>query len=336
MSHASVHTLKDGNYQLSYIIPYSKERIRRKFQNHRLALAELREIEAKYRRPPTGKFANSTIDTLMDFHLRKCPRSRVKKTKRVFKSFMGRFGKTKIHNITKEDLDNWFHDEKEKRDLSYKTLKGWQTKFNYFFDFLVEQRAIGINPLKKIKFPSNVPMKRQRVVLAEEEIKEVLTHAKAFSPNFLHPLLYAYVHTGARKAEILNLEWRDVDFNTGTMLFRKTKNGEDRTIKIPPKLRTMLEKKDRRSHYVFTNESGLPAGREQLARRLSTLKKRFPNGKRWTIHSLRHSFAHQFLKNGGNMYSLQAILGHKSIHITINLYGQLQATEIENPSPYDF
>ena len=36
------------------------------------------------------------------------------------------------------------------------------------------------------------------------------------------------------------------------------------------------------------------------------------------------------------MYELQAILGHRNILVTINQYGNLNAAEIENPSPYRF
>ena len=62
----------------------------------------------------------------------------------------------------------------------------------------------------------------------------------------------------------------------------------------------------------------------------------FPiENKDWGSHSLRHSFAYNFLKKGGNMYQLQAILGHRSIDVTVDLYGQLQAQDVENPSPYE-
>ena len=35
------------------------------------------------------------------------------------------------------------------------------------------------------------------------------------------------------------------------------------------------------------------------------------------------------------MYQVQAILGHRGIQTTVDLYGQLQAQDIENPSPYE-
>ena len=57
--------------------------------------------------------------------------------------------------------------------------------------------------------------------------------------------------------------------------------------------------------------------------------------KDWTLHSLRHSFNYHYLKKGVPMYQLQAALGHKTIGITIDLYGQLQAEDIDMVSPYD-
>lgn len=35
------------------------------------------------------------------------------------------------------------------------------------------------------------------------------------------------------------------------------------------------------------------------------------------------------------MYQLQAILGHRNIGTTVDLYGQIKAQDIDNPSPYE-
>ncbi|MBI2519021.1 MAG: tyrosine-type recombinase/integrase [Bdellovibrio sp.] len=68
----------------------------------------------------------------------------------------------------------------------------------------------------------------------------------------------------------------------------------------------------------------------------SKIQKNLPINKDWRMHDLRHSFAYNYLLNGGEMYQLQAILGHKSIKMTVDLYGKLQAQDIKNPSPYKF
>jgi len=35
------------------------------------------------------------------------------------------------------------------------------------------------------------------------------------------------------------------------------------------------------------------------------------------------------------MYQLQAILGHKSIDVTVDTYGQIAAQDVENACPYE-
>ena len=99
-------------------------------------------------------------------------------------------------------------------------------------------------------------------------------------------------------------------------------------------LKTQLES---HSHEpLIINEKSERLLRSQLERLMNKFKAFFPiAGKNWSSHSLRHSFAYNFLKKGGQMYQLQAILGHKTIGMTVDLYGQLQAQDIENPSPYE-
>lgn len=74
-----------------------------------------------------------------------------------------------------------------------------------------------------------------------------------------------------------------------------------------------------------------------VSRHLEYFREDHPiDDKPWGYHALRHSFAYNYLKGGGNMYQLQAILGHYKITSTINIYGRIQAKDDENPSPYDF
>jgi site-specific recombinase XerD len=92
----------------------------------------------------------------------------------------------------------------------------------------------------------------------------------------------------------------------------------------------------RRSPYVFTSEDGLPIKKWQLDWMVKKFQRTFPTEKKWCLHSFRHSFAQNFRRAGGQMYELQALMGHRNILVTINQYGQLNAADIENPSPYSF
>ncbi|MDD4976739.1 MAG: site-specific integrase [Bacteriovorax sp.] len=130
-----------------------------------------------------------------------------------------------------------------------------------------------------------------------------------------------------------------MDFETGLIHFTKTKNGRERFVRISPILDSVL-----REHFASHNYAHLLVGIEgkrlnshgELVRLMNKFREFFPMNKAdWGSHSLRHSFAYNSLKKSGRMYQLQAILGHRSIDVTVDLYGQLQAQDIECPSPYE-
>jgi integrase len=202
----------------------------------------------------------------------------------------------------------------------------------------VDENHIRLNPLKKIKFKRFDNPRRPRVVLSVDEIKLVLENAKNFDSRTLYPYLCGLAHTGARRSEILNLQREDIDFGTGLVHLRHTKNGHPRFVRMSPQLQEVLKEK-LASHdhpWLFENDHGQPVHRAELARLIDKFNAFFPMEKEWTCHSLRHSFAYNFLKGGGEMYQLQAVLGHRGIQVTVDLYGQLKSQDIENPSPYKF
>jgi len=336
---SSIHKLNCGKFQLSYHLPHSHKRRRFKYKRQEDAKAAQKMAEAKFR-PDVGRdYAQHTVKELMELHLKKCNYTRILEGRRVVVPvFLKRFGDVAIEDVTKVELEKWLHDLQLERDISMRTVKGWTGNLNYFFDFLVDEEILIASPLRRIKLPSDksIPKRRTRVIFSEEDLKKILTEARATSPFYFYPSFLTLIHTGARRAEVLKLKWEDVDFNLGALRFPSTKNGEDRFVRIPKKVQEMLKKLPRRSPYVFTCEQGLPIGYSQFDWRLKKFQRMFPIGRKWSLHAFRHSFAHAFLKAGGQMYQLQAILGHRNIDVTIDLYGQLKAVEIENPSPYKF
>jgi site-specific recombinase XerD len=63
-------------------------------------------------------------------------------------------------------------------------------------------------------------------------------------------------------------------------------------------------------------------------------KKRAKISKKGGIHTLRHSFATQFLEGGGGLFQLQKFLGHKQIRTTLR-YVHLVEEKVIAKSPYD-
>lgn len=71
------------------------------------------------------------------------------------------------------------------------------------------------------------------------------------------------------------------------------------------------------SEYFFAHDSGEPLSRFYVAHRLRVHgKKAGITGARCSPHTLRHSFALNYLRNGGDTFTLQRILGHSTLEMT--------------------
>lgn len=152
-----------------------------------------------------------------------------------------------------------------------------------------------------------------------------LTHDHSHRDALLFMLL-----TGCRHAEAMGnkkfgyppLAWPDVDLVKKTVTFRKTKNGNDHTIPIGPKLAGILEARVPLSGkcYVFSNF------RDEVAEDLRSARKRIKDatGLHITEHDLRRTFLTIAAYSAGlPEYIVKALANHaKSGDVTA---GYLQA-----------
>lgn len=333
-----IHKKADGSFQTKFFDPKTGKRKRKLFPTLKEAKLFKSEVESKIQSKGTSAFSDLRVSHAMKAYIEKFPNSIVRSRKNQFETFIETLGAYRINELTTNDLRKWFETRKSIGNLSELTLNRIRSQFFGFFEYLVDENFIRANPLKKIKFKRHDNPRRARVVLSAEEIKEVLQNAKTFDSKTLYPYLCALAHTGARRSEILNLQREDVDFETGLIHLKHTKNGRPRFVKMSPQLQEVLRKKIESHQFVwlFENESGNQLHSSELVRLMNKFNAYFPIEKEWTCHSFRHSFAYNFLKAGGEMYQLQAILGHRGIQVTVDLYGQLKSQDIENPSPYNF
>lgn len=332
-----IHKTGTGFFQTKYLSPHTGKRVRKKFQTLKEAKLYKTETEGKLKNKGLAAFSDLRTDQAMKFFIERFPNSTVRSSKNHFKSFIDVFGTYRISEVGTNELSEWFGKRKSDLNLSETTMNTVRSKFYGFFEFLVNEDYIRTNPINKIKFKRYDNPRRPRIVLSVEEVLELLCNAKTFSPNALYVYLYTIANTGARLSEVLKLRRDDVDFKTGLIHFKQTKNGQQRFVRMAPSLAKLLEEqvKSHNSNHLISGEDGEALTKKELSRLTKKFKSYFPNGKDWGCHSFRHSFAYNFLKKGGEMYQLQAILGHRGIQTTVDLYGQLKAQDIENPSPYE-
>lgn len=161
-------------------------------------------------------------------------------------------------------------------------------------------------------------------VLDEKEITLLLE--KATTPK-IRLISLIGLNTGLRKANLLGLEWpwvrlseRLINLPAGVM-----KGRHDHTVDIPehlvPTLKTWRDN-NILTRFLFPDETGESA--------INTIRTEWEKTvaacgfKDVTLHTLRHTFASQFLMApGSDLSTLSEILDHSSIQITKDLYGHL-------------
>lgn len=152
--------------------------------------------------------------------------------------------------------------------------------------------------------------------------------------------------SGLRPGEALALRWRDVDFQMRAIKVTRAWNYHGgfqepktttsrRAVPLIDALADVL-----RDYYhgnghpalddlLFTFDGSKPLDP-------ANVRKRFPEAldaaglKRVTIHSLRHSYASLLLSYGASVKAVQNALGHSSATMTLNVYGHLMPSEIDN------
>jgi integrase/recombinase XerD len=163
--------------------------------------------------------------------------------------------------------------------------------------------------------------------LEPEEVKRLLTIPNLRSVTGLRNrvIIQLQSETGMRISEVLDLRPRDVLISEKKVIIQRGKGQKTRVVYWhSDELSLLLERwKNRRpkSDFLYpTIRSKDGKGKRIEARQFRIQFDRYVNAAglpEWTTtHVLRHSFATSFLRSGGNVRTLQTILGHNSLATT--------------------
>lgn len=150
--------------------------------------------------------------------------------------------------------------------------------------------------------------------------------------------------TGNRAATICDVKITDVNFARQEIILGHTKNKKAEIIPLSSSLAVVLKeyiKAWRRDApvdgWLFPN-----VGEEKLTTNgLHSAFKRYCAAKgveRTNIHGLRHNFAKGWVRNNGNMFALQKILGHSTLDMTrkyVKLFAEDIKVDYDSFSPLD-
>ncbi len=191
------------------------------------------------------------------------------------------------------------------------TLNGHARGIKTLVRFWYEEKYIP----EEIKFAMPKVANKRLPVLSANQVITLLTYCE----NRDKAIILLMVDTGLRRAEVCDLNWGDVDINSGVIRIRNGKGGKSRTVVIGAQSRRAILAYHRElkptdgKEPLFQSRFNIRFTGEGLRTLFSRLSKR--SKIQFSAHALRRTFAILSLRSGMDVLHLQALLGHASLEM---------------------
>ncbi len=237
-------------------------------------------------------------------------------------------------------------------DEGYKASTIYQTRIALFnmLEFAKENDVLLSNPCKKsVKSDMGKPSEKKEALTIDVQRKFLeQSEGKSYENQFRFIL-----QTGLRTGELVGLMWSDIDFEKKTLKIQrsmeyrhstgewrvgepKSKSGY-RTIPLTDEaIRILVMQKEKNkkikvipmewAEHIFLCRKGEPVKNSTYDTALFKICDK-AGIKRFSMHVLRHTFATRCIEGGMMPKTLQKILGHSNIGITMNLYVHITEEE---------
>lgn len=233
---------------------------------------------------------------------------------------------TRVADIDKETIEDFIIQLRENPLLNDMSLYTYARDFKTLMYFFMKKEYI---PDFKIKIPKvdKQPIetytdRELRVLLKKPNLKHCgFTEYKVWvMTNFL-------LSTGIRQNSLVNLRIRDIDFDAEVVHVNVTKSRKPLIIPLNADIKKILQeylkyRKGGADDFLFCNLYGNKLTRSTVYHSFYDYNK--SRGIQKTgMHRYRHTFAKKWVTLGGNVVTLQKILGHSSLDITQNYLNML-------------
>jgi len=343
---------KDGLYQARFVDRFGKRKtIYAKTWNE--IRHQLRSEQYEDEKALNVVNKKMTLDEWYEIWMDTCKRNCRNSSKETYASHYRRIQKqlgwmqlTKLNLIILQQVFNELRSDNERKN-SKKILVDMLEK-------AVDAELLVKNVAKQINTKVSQEEKKERRVLTIEETELFLKQAETSS---YYNLFVLALETGLRIGELMALTWSDIDLKKRVLHVRhtlcyfrkdgrytfelhdtKTKNGR-RTIPLTRRAcealrmqrmrKLAIESKGKPAlvgyeNLVFVTKNNRPTqqfivqGTIELCVR--HIQKSYPEFEMFSAHCFRHTFATRAIENGMQPKSLQRILGHGSLQMTMDLY----------------
>lgn len=256
---------------------------------------------------------------------------------RVERHIKPRLGHLRVAEVTRADIERFLGDVAAgKTAADVKTTKkrgraivtggrGTATRaaglLGGIFTFAVNRRIRPDNPVRGVK---RFPDQRGERYLSADDWSKLGSGLRLAADAGVNPTGLAIIRllalTGARKSELVNLRWSEVDFQNSRLLLGDSKTGAKPITLGAPALQFLSEhdakrpESEERGEWVFEGERGAgPFGGLPRVWRTVRALADLPTLR---LHDLRHGFASHGIAAGAGLPVIGALLGHRDVKTT--------------------
>ena len=248
---------------------------------------------------------------------------------------------TPISEMTQATMYKWMNHMRNE-ELSDYSIRHYIGNLRSFLNWCMDDTRNYIEPYKiKMAKPQEAKLK----VYTDDELYALLVRPSN-SSTFVEWRTWAIVNfilgTGARAGTVVSLRVEDINFKNKEIYYRHLKNKKAQTVPLSSGLENVLREyikmwRDNPESYLFPNVGDEPLRVEALHAAYARYCKN-RDVEQTNIHALRHTFAREWVRNNGNIFALQRILGHSALDMTrryVALFGEDLKKDYESFSALD-
>ncbi len=204
--------------------------------------------------------------------------------------------------IKQRDIEEW-KSEMINAGKKKSTINRALTCLRSIFNQAVVDGKIRDNPTSRIK---KLREDNQRTrYLTESEIYALMD----CSTPRLRDFIVMAVNTGMRKANLIGLQWDDIDTKAGVIHVLKTKSGKSYEVPMNESVLNLLQR------LSVKGTTGRVLDTTNLKREWSSAIQKSGINEA-DIHTLRHSYASHMTMKGVDQFTLMKLMGHSDIKMT--------------------
>lgn len=240
-----------------------------------------------------------------------------------FRTFMNFFKfdeNTPLHQVTNDMFKIWTKDMLD-RDLKPSSVNRFLRDMRAVFNWCIDKGYLFIDLKIQLVKGQESPMRsfpNDELLL----IMEKPTDLNNFTEWRMWTVINWILATGNRAATVCDIRLGDIDFKNKEIILRHTKNKKAQVIPLSPTLEAVVKDYIRAWRYNSSDEEYLfPNTANEYLTPISLGRSfhKYCTARGCThtnIHGLRHSFALNYIRYGGNQFKLQKILGHSTLEMT--------------------